>query len=458
RLERRGEPNYIVLELEGRAGGTACYGSDGIVPYPWGAHYVPVPSSRHASLCQLLMEMGAVERGPDDSIIGKEQCLVRVPTERLFVGQKWVEGLTPAPILTNEDRRQFSVFHSVVDRWVRWRDVKGRRAFTLPLADCSDDVEAIELDRVSAATWLRSLRLTSKPLRWWLEYACRDDYGCSLETTSAWALLFYHVARVSEAGAASAPFLTWPEGNGRIVRYLESVVGDRLLRNRLTIDIHPSDTGARVTVLDSETQRAEVIAADQVILAVPSFLARHLLRPFRESPPAHYASFSYTPWLVANLHLKSRPRNVGYPLAWDNVVYAGASLGYVVATHQTLDDDGPTIWTYYQPMLDPDPAVARRRLDAATHTATWDAVLAELASPHPDLATHTTRMDVWHFGHAMIRPVPGMVSGAARRKAAIPFRAVHFAHTDLSGVALLDEAHFHGVRAADEVLAERRRQ
>jgi len=33
--------------------------------------------------------------------------------------------------------------------------------------------------------------------------------------------------------------------------------------------------------------------------------------------------------------------------------------------------------------------------------------------------------------------------------------AVHFAGTDLSGVALLEEAFFHGVRAAEEILAVR---
>jgi hypothetical protein len=52
----------------------------------------------------------------------------------------------------------------------------------------------------------------------------------------------------------------------------------------------------------------------------------------------------------------------------------------------------------------------------------------------------------------MVRPVPGFLWGVDRRKAAEPFGAIHFAHTDLSGLPLLDEAHFHGVRAADAVL------
>ena len=42
----------------------------------------------------------------------------------------------------------------------------------------------------------------------------------------------------------------------------------------------------------------------------------------------------------------------------------------------------------------------------------------------------------------------------ARREAARPWRGIHFAHSDLSGLALFEEAFYHGTRAADEVLRE----
>ena len=56
------------------------------------------------------------------------------------------------------------------------------------------------------------------------------------------------------------------------------------------------------------------------------------------------------------------------------------------------------------------------------------------------------------WGHAMIRPTPGFIWGADRRKAAAPFRGIHFAGADLSGVPIFEEALYHGVRAAEEVL------
>jgi hypothetical protein len=59
------------------------------------------------------------------------------------------------------------------------------------------------------------------------------------------------------------------------------------------------------------------------------------------------------------------------------------------------------------------------------------------------------------WGHAMIRPRPNFIHGGARAAARAPFRSVHFAHTDLSGLALFEEAFDHGLRAAEEVLAAR---
>jgi predicted NAD/FAD-dependent oxidoreductase len=452
RMVRGGHEDFTVLELEGRAGGTSTFGTDGVVPYPWAAHYLPLPSERHESLCSLLLEMGVVERDCQGSLIGKEPYLVREPEERLFVGGQWIDGIVPKTYLTALDKLEFARFRKLIDGWVSYRDSLGRRAFVLPSSYGSDAPEVAALDRISAKNWLVENNFHSKPLIWWLEYGCRDDYGTNLDTTSAWALLFYHAARLENPGGQTAPFLTWSEGNGRVVRHLESVVGDRLKCDQLVTDVFPQDNHVYVTVFDLKAERFEVLKASYVILATPTFVTKYIVRPFRANLPTYFAAFSYSPWLVANLHLDSRPRSHGVPLAWDNVVYGGSSLGYVSATHQTLEDDGPTVWTYYQPFADSVPDMARQRLSVADQEMAWEAVVAELSGAHPDLASKVKRMDVWHWGHAMVRPVPGFLFGNERKKAAEPFGAIHFAHTDLSGLPLLDEAHFHGVRAADHII------
>jgi hypothetical protein len=58
----------------------------------------------------------------------------------------------------------------------------------------------------------------------------------------------------------------------------------------------------------------------------------------------------------------------------------------------------------------------------------------------------------------MPRPTPGLYAGelaGARLDAQRAHGGLHFAHTELSGMALFEEAQFHGVRAAEEVLRAR---
>ena len=48
-------------------------------------------------------------------------------------------------------------------------------------------------------------------------------------------------------------------------------------------------------------------------------------------------------------------------------------------------------------------------------------------------------------------PIDLTVFGGARAERARPVGQLHFAHTDLSGLALFEEAFDHGLRAAREV-------
>ncbi len=453
RLERRGEPRFVLLELEQQPGGTSAYGTDGVVSYPWGAHYLPSPSADNPALVSLLRELGAV----DDAGQPLEGQLVREPEERLFIDGAWQPGLFPSDA-SPSDLGELGRFEALVARWVAFRDAKGRRAFTLPVSACSDDAEVTALDRTSAADWFRRQGFQSARLRWYLEYATRDDYGLLLEQTSAWALLFYFAARVPDPGRPSAPFLSWPEGNGRLVRHLTSVAGQRVRLGQLAVDVAPASDHVLVSAIDAQSGGMLRYRARQVILALPQFVAARVYRPFKDAPPDHLSAFTYGPWLVANLHLRRRPRSRGAPLAWDNVLYDSPALGYVVATHQALIDHGPTIWTYYHPLADRSPAEARGALADLDHEHACDAVLSDLGRAHLDLERHVERIDVWRWGHAMIRPVPGFLWGPERRAAQ---RAggdrVFFAHSDLSGVALFEEAFDQGVRAADALLAARER-
>ncbi len=452
RLERLGFRDYLVLELESRAGGTSTFGSDGVVPHPWGAHYVPVPTADNAGLVSLLDEMDMLERGPNGAIQGKERWLVREPESRIFAGGAWHEGLFPTALATPEDLAELRRFEAEMARWVAFRDTRGRRAFALPMWSSSDDAELTELDKVSAASWLQRRGFRSPLLRWYVEYACRDDYGASLEVVSAWAMLFYFCSRTSDTEAGSASFLSWPEGNGRVVQHLAGVVGDRLRTGSLVTDVLPNETSVELAVLDARTGKLTRLLADAVVLATPSFVNARVLRPWRARRPAFLDDFRVAAWWVANVHLKERPKSKGFPFAWDNVLFDSPSVGYVAATHQALRDRGPSVWTYYRPLWEEDAKLARQQLMALDQRSAAAEVLDDLGRAHKDFRASVERIDVWRWGHAMITPTPGCIFGSSRRQAQAPVGRVHFAHSDLSGIPLLEEAQARGVAAAEAVL------
>jgi hypothetical protein len=210
-----------------------------------------------------------------------------------------------------------------------------------------------------------------------------------------------------------------------------------------------------LAVFDVKTEKLRKIVAQHAILAVPQFIARRLLRVWRAAPPAHVADFKYSAWLVANLHIKNSPKNVGAPPAWDNVLFDSPSLGYVRAGHQALRDVGPDVWTYYLPLTGADEVAQRKQLLELDHQTWSRAIVADLRRAHPDLDSLVERIDIYKWGHAMVQPTPGFIWGEARRAATTPsLPGVHFAHSDLSGLALFEEAQDRGVLAAEKVLEE----
>jgi NAD(P)-binding Rossmann-like domain len=454
-FERAGFHDYVVLELEDAPGGTARSGTGPITAYPWAAHYVPVPHLSNRPLVALLDEVGAVAgRDPAGKPVWAEEVLCREPQERLFFGGQWQEGLYPRDGASAEDLRQLATFEAEMRRWARWRDSQGKRAFAVPRFHGSSAPEVRALDRQSMAEYMDANGWTSPRLRWFVEYGCRDDFGATLAQTSAWAGVHYFAARLDAERNEAAEFLTWPEGNGRLVAHLARTVGERLRLGCLVLDMKSARDHVEV-VYENAAGRAMGLRAAQSVFALPRFLVSHLVADLRESPPSGLRETVYGSWMVANLSLRDRPASRGFPLAWDNVLYDSSSLGYVVATHQSGRDVGPTVFTYYVPLLDDDPRRGRERLLRTSWTNWVDTILTDLGRAHPGIEDLVQRVDVYVWGHAMVRPRPGFMWSDALAECARPLGRIHFAHTDLSGMALFEEAQYWGIRSAEAVMRER---
>ena len=243
--------------------------------------------------------------------------------------------------------------------------------------------------------------------------------------------------------------LTWPEGNGWIVGQLKHRLAEHLRCAELAWRVRPAAQGrVAVDVFDPAAGRSRRVVARAAILAVPRFVADRLLD--RAPDPSH----SYAPWMVANITVRRMPAGRGMALCWDNVFRDSRSLGYVVATHQGLERSrAQTVLTHYWPLSDLPPDQARQQAMTRSLAEWQDMVAADLLRVHPELAGEIASIDVWVWGHGMIRPVPGFLWGEARAAATVQTPPVFAAHSDMSGLSIFEEANYRGVVAADAALA-----
>ncbi len=456
RLKGAGFASVLVTEVEPVTGGTAQSGKNDVSAFPWGAHYLPAPLSDQGPVPRLLRELGVVTGVDDDGApTFAEEVLIHEPEERLFFKGAWYEGLYLRAGASEDDLAQLERFQSLMKMLAAARDGQGRKAFAVPIETGSDDAEWTQLDRLSMAEWLAREGFTSPRLKWLVDYACRDDYGATAQHISAWAGLWYFCARQT-GEEKNDGYLSWPEGNGKLVQQLGKSVSASQLRTQVLIHtLAPTEGGWLAHGVDAKTRAPVRYFARQVVLATPRHVAGRLIEPWRTERPAFLDAFVSGPWVVANLTLSERPRSRGFPLAWDNVLYDSKSLGYVMASHQSMRASavGPAVATWYYPLADGDVLAERKRLLATTYEDWRSIILTDLMPAHHGLEKSVQRIEVMRWGHAMVRPVPGFLWGEARRQAQVPLRgSLHFAHSDLGGMALFEEANWHGVRAAEAVL------
>lgn len=458
KLAKAGLRDFEILELEAECGGNSRWGENSITAYPWGAHYVPLPTPESKAVRELFEELGVIEGySPGGEPVYQERYLCFSPQERLYLHGRWQEGLLPLVAVSQKDLEQYERFKEIIAQYRRSRGRDGRKAFAIPMEFSSRDPQFLQLDRLSMRGFLLARGLDSAPLHWYVNYACRDDYGTGYSQVSAWAGLHYFASRDGgDDEIENSTVLTWPEGNGWIVKRLRERLSSQTRTRSLVFRITPGKTTVALDYLYPPENRSIRIVAEQVIVACPRRFARHLLDSAQAE--AGLDEFEYAPWMVANLSLRAFPQErAGTPLAWDNVIYDSPSLGYVVATHQSLRTHlSQTVFTYYYPLAGSQAKAERARL-LETGWRNWvDLVLKDLSKPHPEIRQLVQRMDIVRWGHAMVRPRPGFIWGAARQQATRSIGAVHFAHSDLSGFSLFEEAQYRGVAAAEIVLAELR--
>jgi hypothetical protein len=427
RLRKKSFNDFLLLEMEAQPGGNSRWGENEITAFPWAAHYVPVPDASVTLARELFEELGVLQDGKWD-----ERQLCFSPQERLFLQGRWQEGIEPEVGASARDHEQYRRFDATI------KELHASGQFTLPMERGARSDSP--LDRVSFQQWMTDQKFDSRYLNWYANYACRDDYGSLARETSAWAGIHYFAARNRDEKGP----LTWPEGNGWIARRLIERLKPWIRPSSPVYSIKPDGRRLRV--------RSETVeyAAERVIFAAPTFLAPYIV----EGAPRP-DGFIYSPWLTANLTLDRMPEESSFETAWDNVIYESPALGYVVATHMSLRSRiDRSVWTFYWALADKSPAAGRQMLLEKDWTYWREAILNDLSRAHRDIRDCVSRIDVMRIGHAMSRPIPGFLASESRRRFIDSKGPVYYAHSDLSGFSIFEEAQYRGAMAADHVLRD----
>ncbi len=451
KLRRSGVEPILLFDLDDQLGGTSRSGQWGDWVFPWGAHYINIPPAEADCIHEILQDLGVID-GYDaaNKPLVAAGAMLRWPHERLFYRGRWTDGLDPFIDASSREREVLLRFEDEMLRWALHRGRDGRRAFATPLRYSTADSRVRRLDQISMAQYLREEGWHDDRLRWLVNYACRDDYGSTAAQVSAWAGIHYYACRFYDYRlheAYPAHTLTWPEGNGHLVTQLANRLGENeIKRQSLVARLVEERSQVRLGYIDLATQEKRQLTARTVIYAGKLHTAPYAIADLPDAQAKTMAAIEYSPWLVAAIFLKE-------PLAakqttWDNVLYDSPSLGYVVADHQS---GGGRVLLYYWPFVE-QLADARHTLLAQDHSFWTEQIMADLRRAHPALDDLVERVDLYRWGHGMMRPSPGLLWGPSAAWRQQPMERIFFASCDATGLPLCEEAIFAGMLAAEQAM------
>jgi len=454
-LQLKGLTDFRVLELEAMIGGNAASGQNDISSYPWGAHYLPVPSIESAFLYPFLQEANVITGFNAQGIpYYNELYLCHDLHERLYLNGSWHEGLVPSQGITPQDKADISRFFSLMATFKTAIGHDGRYAFTIPVDKSSSDNAFVRLDTLTMAEYLNELDLKSSYLRWYVNYCCRDDFGSGIDHVSAWAGVHYFASRRPNlANTDDDAVLVWPQGNGFLVDQLAKPFLNRIKTQCLAYQIVQKGEHMAVNYFDNQRQCSVELLAKQVIMATPRFVAYKICDRAFSDCFKDIQTFKYAPWLVANISLKNLPTSTGADIAWDNVSYYSQSLGYIHANHQSLSAHrGKSVITYYLPLDHLPPREARQQALAKTTDEWHQLIIKDLETLHEGIKPLIQDIQIRVLGHGMICPTPNIVTSTAKQMKRSQGQ-LFFAHSDMSGLSLFEEAYWQGLQTANLLLA-----
>lgn len=444
--------NWVLVELEDRVGGNASYDNYGWINCPTGAHYLPVQNKTSVHMINLLERLGCIADGK--TLEYNEDFLLHPKEERLLKNNIWIDDIE---IHTNTEKEHNNVL-KLSDQIIFFKNLIGndsKHFFEIPTANSSQDKALIEkykhLHSISMKEWLLSLNIDeeNENIHWYINYACRDDYGTTYDKVSAWAgLLYFAGRRRTGLNIKDSDLLTWDEGLGWVSKNIKKLIsnasmGENIISGFGATNIEYKDSKYITTISNGNTSKQ--IISNNIIWAAPQLVLSKI------RPDLKLDTIEYAPWFVANLRL-NQPIHQEY---WDNVWQDGEGLGYIHTDHQQIKEYPFTQnITYYSPIdwFDNTKTAKKWCIEQLKNpTEIEQKIIKDISIAIPNISDITQQIDIFLRPHAMAAPLKNHTSHPTPGCKKIN-NGFYLANSDVSMLSTAEEANYWGTEAATDIL------
>jgi hypothetical protein len=460
-LQRGGLGDVVLYEKEGYIGGNARKGHANGTDYTCATWSVVRPKS--AFLTRLFQDLDVIEGFASDGTPRIRAELVGPgPAFNTLIDGTWyeesgfgeeagkdVEKDVERMPLPRKDRRDLIAFYREMDEWGTRRGRDGRPAFAMPVEEGSRDPEILELDRITMAEYARRRGWGRRTLRVAEDWST-SDIGGSTSEVSAYG--FWSFNSLGQGGED----ITLPGGNAWLAERLTAKVGaERVRTGLMVVRLENRGEEVRVTLVDPSTGRFSLRRARCAVVACPKHITGRMVPELEAAGRGQYLDFRYGALLLGAASVERTPVLKGAPLAWFNAAPGKLAQGFLVADYNSErwrrgDPRRPNVLCLWAPLAG---KVTRAELLEAPWSRWADALADDLESMVPGIQGEITRLDVYVWGHHMVIPYRGFLTGEARRDLCRPLGRITFAHSDRNGMPSFELATRAGYDAAREAIA-----
>jgi hypothetical protein len=456
-LARGGLSDVVLYEKEGYIGGNARKEHANGTDYTCATWSLVRP--KDPFLTRLYHDLGMVQGMGADGTPKIDPVLVGPgPEANVLIDGTWYpevlfgagpeEAIRRMP-LSPKDRQDEIEFYTELKTWAGKRGRDGRPAFAMPVEDGSRDPDILGLDRITMLEYAQRKGWSPRALATVEDWSTSDIGGQAAEVSAYGFLAFNSLGQGGED-------ITLPGGNAWIAERLAGKVGrDRIRTGLMAVRVENRGTEVRVTLIDPLTGRFSARRARCAVIACPKHITGGMVPELQAAGRSEYLSYRYGALLMGAASVRKTPKLKGAPLAWFNSARGRLIQGFLVADYnserwRTGDPNRPNVLCLWAPL-----GGKATRADLLSEPwSHWADLLADdLEAAVPGISSDLTRLDVYAWGHHMVIPTPGFLTGDARRNLTRPLGRITFAHSDRNGMPSFELAALAGYDAAREALA-----